>query len=184
MSAVLRLPTVVPCIEDAVAEFLADQQLRGFSPHNLTWFRFTLGPVARYLASVGCSDPSAVTSSLVRQFLASKRWEVGPRRLNHYRDAVRLFYNWAVAQGYATTNPAASIAKAREPRKLIPTFTEEEVESLLRQLDTRTFLGLRDQVFMLLLLDTGLRLSEALELRLADVDFATLTLRVRGKGNK
>jgi integrase/recombinase XerD len=185
MGAVLRLPTVVsPSLEEAVAEFLADQQLRGLSPRTLTWFRVTLGPVLRYLTSVGCAATEAVTAPMVRQFLVSKQPEVGPRRLNHYRDAVRLFYDWAIAQGYAATNPAANIAKVREPRKIIPTFTEEEVEVLLCQPDTATFLGLRDQVFMLFLLDTGVRISEALGLRLPDLDLGTLTAKVLGKGNK
>jgi len=46
------------------------------------------------------------------------------------------------------------------------------------------FIGLRDHVFMLLLLDTGVRLSEALGLQVTHLDFVGQTFRVIGKGNK
>jgi site-specific recombinase XerD len=185
MGAVLRLPTSVsPLLEDAIGQFVADQQLRGLSPHTVTFYRVTLGPFARYAVGVGCEATDSVTAATLRAFLAEKSAHVGARRLNHYRDAVRVFYDWAIAEGYAGANPAARLGKVREARRIIPTFTEAEVETLLRQPNTGTFIGLRDQVFMLLLLDTGIRLAEAAELQLGDLDFETLTLKVMGKGSK
>jgi len=66
----------------------------------------------------------------------------------------------------------------------VPTFSEADLRALLAQPDARTFTGLRDLTFMLLLLDTGIRLSEATGLQLDDVDFTGLTLKVMGKGSK
>jgi len=59
-----------------------------------------------------------------------------------------------------------------------------QVGALLQQPDRDHFIGLRDYCFLLLLLDTGMRLSEALGLRLADVDLDGATVTVLGKGNK
>jgi integrase/recombinase XerD len=47
-----------------------------------------------------------------------------------------------------------------------------------------TFSGLRDLTFVCLLLDTGLRLSEALNLKLSDIDLSQGFVRVVGKGGK
>jgi integrase/recombinase XerD len=185
MSVVLRLPKVVlPLLSDAVEQFVADSRLRNLSPPTITFYRVTLGPFARYAASVGCEEVGAVTEEVFRAFLADQRARVSPARLNHFRAAVRRFYEWAITEGYAEVHPAARVPKVREPRRVTPTFTQGEAEALLRAPDTRTFLGLRDQVFMLLLFDTGLRLSEAAGLRLVDLEFDTLTLQVLGKGGR
>ena len=167
----------------AVDDFLADAQLRGLSPKTVEWYRYSLGPLLHWLEEQGCQSAEQLSEALVRQFLAS-RTGIGPRRLNHYREAIDRLCQWLVRTGDLTTNPAVSIAKIREPRKLMPTFTAEELQTLLTQPDQRTLLGQRDHVFMLLLLDTGVRLSEALSLGLDDVDMAHGTMRVLGKGNR
>jgi len=58
------------------------------------------------------------------------------------------------------------------------------VAALLKQPDLERFVGLRDFCFLLLLLDTGVRLSEGLGLRVADVDLERGCAVVIGKGNK
>ena len=164
----------------AFKEFLADLRLRGLSPHTIQWYTYSLRPFLR----CADGDPEAVDEQTVRRFLTERSAHVRPHRVNHYLEAVDRFYRWLIAQGYAMDNPAAEIGKMREPKKLIHSFTEAEVIALLRQPDTRTFIGLRDYVFMLLLLDTGLRLSEALGLTMDDIDTQEQTLKVMGKGSK
>lgn len=72
----------------------------------------------------------------------------------------------------------------REPQRLIPALTPSHVDALLQQPDRKRFVGRRDLCFLLLLLDTGLRLSEALGLRTGDVDLSESSIRVIGKGDK
>jgi integrase/recombinase XerD len=70
--------------------------------------------------------------------------------------------------------------------KRIPdVLTPEEREALLRQPNKRYFTGLRNYILMRLMLDCGLRLSEALNLQWADLNLMTGQLKVRrGKGSK
>ena len=93
-------------------------------------------------------------------------------------------YEWLRRRGETDRNPAEGIAKMREPRRIVASFTEGQLAVLLGQPDTRTFPGLRDRLFMLTLLDTGIRLSEALGQGGNDVDLNGCILRVIGKGNK
>jgi len=181
MGAVLPLrSTPAVSLSSALTGFLADCKLRGLSPHTIEWYQYTLRPFLRFVGD----DPVGVDEPTVRRFLADQATRVAPRRVNHYREAIDRFYEWMVSEEYVTVNPAGRIDKMREPKKLIEAFTEAEVVALLEQPDTRTFLGLRDYVFMLLLLDTGLRLSEALGLTVETVDVDQRTLKVNGKGNK
>lgn len=81
-------------------------------------------------------------------------------------------------------NPVLPIPKAHEPERIIGTFSDQQVCTVLEQIDARTFPGLRNRALILLLLDTGLRLTEALNLRLADLDVPQGKARVVGKGDR
>jgi integrase/recombinase XerD len=156
------------------------------------WYQFLLEPFGRYLESaVGTDDPSAVTERNVLDFLRllgdegfEGRPAVGARRLNHYREGLYRFYLWLQERGCVTHNPVARVKKMREPKKLIQALSAAQIAALLEQPDRHRFIGLRDYCFLLLLLDTGLRLSEALGLRISDLDLDQMSAKVLGKGNK
>lgn len=59
--------------------------------------------------------------------------------------------------------------KQRVKRNIIETFTEEQISILLSAPDKGRFVGLRDYFIMLLLLDTGIRLSELVGIKIADI---------------
>jgi integrase/recombinase XerD len=187
----LRLHDVDVDFDTAIPTFLEGCTLRGLSPKTVQFYAYALGPFAAHAREHGAEVLTAVTPPLVRSFLgrmqaqgATPRGGVGPGRLNDYAEAIRLFYDWAVAEGYSDHNPARGLPKAREGRKVIPTFSEDELRALLRQPDRSTFLGLRDHTFMLLLADTGLRLSEALGLQVADLHLSSGSAKVLGKGGR
>jgi len=73
----------------------------------------------------------------------------------------------------------------RKGRKLPEVLTEKEQEALLAQPNPRYPTGQRNQTMLRIMLDTGLRVSEACALRWKDIDFTTGQLMVRqGKGAK
>lgn len=76
------------------------------------------------------------------------------------------------------------VEKPKKERILIEALTLEQVRLLLAQPDRSKFPGLRAWTLIVLVLDTGLRLSEALHLRRDQVDFQASVLRVLGKGGK
>jgi site-specific recombinase XerD len=185
MPAVLRLPVAVaPLLQDALEAFLMECRLRGLSPATVKWYVWTVGPFLRHVESVGCQRIDEVTEAHVKTFVAGQQTRVQPDRVNQFRKGLRAFFDWALEEGFVAVNPAARLRKLREPKKIISTFSEADVKRLLAQPDLTTFAGLRDHVFILCLCDTGLRLSEALGLRLEDVDLEGLTMKVMGKGSK
>jgi integrase/recombinase XerD len=181
-----------PPWEEAVREFLDTLQLQRFSRHTVEWYRCVLQPFGRFLRETAdTDDPSSVSEQHVLGFLQKAGGEgldgrppVGARRLNHYRQGIHLFYVWLQEKGYSAHNPAERVRKIREPRKLIEALSEAQVKALLQQPDREQFVGLRDCCFLLLLLDTGVRLSEGLGLKVGDVDLDEMSIKVMGKGNK
>ena len=71
------------------------------------------------------------------------------------------------------------------PKRLPTVLTDEERRALLKQPNSRSPTGMRNYCIMRLMLDAGLRVSEALSLRTNDINWNTGELVVRqGKGNK
>lgn len=181
-----------PPWEEACREYLESLELQRFSPHTVSWYRCILLPFGReLLATEGTDDPAAVTEQIILRFLHKAGTEglngrppVSAGRLNHYREGLHVFYEWLQERGYVNHNPALRVKKIREPRKLIQALSETQMRALLDQPDRTRFTGLRDHCFLLLLLDTGVRLSEALGLRLDDLNLEEMSLTVMGKGNK
>ncbi|MFQ6131616.1 MAG: tyrosine-type recombinase/integrase [Armatimonadota bacterium] len=172
-----------PNVQEVWSEFRDELRLRGLSSTTIAWYRSVILPFGRYIeAQYGPDGLYRATERDVRAFERRGSETAGPRRLNHYTSGLRRFYEWLQEEGYAQKNPAAGIPKIREPRRLIKTLNEGQLRALLQQPDRTRFVGLRDFIFILLLLDTGLRLSEALGLKVADVDTDLGVATVWGKG--
>jgi site-specific recombinase XerD len=78
-----------------------------------------------------------------------------------------------------------AIPPKRAQKDLVSYLTEPEVEALLAAPDTRTWVGRRDRTLILVLVQTGLRVSELTELTIADVVLdAGAHVRCHGKGRK
>lgn len=84
----------------------------------------------------------------------------------------------------ASQNVMYRLRLTKVPKKGVATFAPEQIDKLAHILDVKTARGFRDHVIMLILLDTGIRLSDLVELRAEDVDFEQSCFLVRGKGNK
>jgi integrase/recombinase XerD len=95
-----------------------------------------------------------------------------------------VFFGWLQERGYVPANPVARVHPVREPHKVIVALSTSQVRALLEQPQRDSFLGARDHCFLLLLLDTGLRLSEALAVRVEQLDWSEGRLLVLGKGSK
>jgi len=87
--------------------------------------------------------------------------------------SLNAFFRW---------NGDKPIPKLKAEEKIPPTLSGSDIQKLLRfKPDKR---NVRTHLLTLLLLDTGLRISEALSLKMADVDFDNMLLSVAGKGGK
>ncbi|WP_108668941.1 tyrosine-type recombinase/integrase [Peribacillus acanthi] len=67
---------------------------------------------------------------------------------------------------------------------IVTSLSEEEVENLLFYLEDHTKVSQRNKLIFYLLLYTGIRVSELVNIKQGDIDALTATLTVRGKGGK
>lgn len=104
--------------------------------------------------------------------------------INCYLRSIRSFWSWLTSEGLVTSNPFDRLKIPKAPRKVIPTFSNEQIAQLLRAVNISTPEGYRDQAIILTLLDTALRVSELAGITLDDLRLEQGIIKVMGKGNK
>lgn len=95
------------------------------------------------------------------------------------------FFRFLLQRGYIDSDPTIMIQKIKKTKPLPKFLTETEIEKLFAAIDTSKPKGTRDYTMLYLMLMTGMRVSELLNLRISDVDFQNSYIIVRmGKGRK
>jgi site-specific recombinase XerD len=98
--------------------------------------------------------------------------------------ALKAFFKYLYKKEYIDKNPASPLASPKR-KKILPSFlTENEMDNLLKSHDGDGFEDVRDKFLIQLIYSSGLRISEALQLKLHDISLGNNTLRILGKGNK
>ena len=118
---------------------------------------------------------------LVRQLMSEGR---SPRSVARAIACYRGFYRFLTIDKRIKSNPADQLRAPRSWKSLPRHLSVEEVDKLLQQPDVSTPRGLRDRALIELLYATGLRVSELISLRPADVNLDALFLTCTGKGDK
>jgi integrase/recombinase XerD len=118
---------------------------------------------------------------LVRSLMSEGR---SPRSVARAVACYRGFYRFLLVNGRLTINPADDLRPPRAWTALPRYLAVEEVDRLLAQPDVDTLRGLRDRALIELLYATGMRVSELIGLRPADVNLQASYLTCTGKGDK
>ena len=94
--------------------------------------------------------------------------------------AVKAFYKFLYQEDILPQNPAAGLAMPKLPARLPKALSQEETMQIL----AATALSARDRAALELLYSAGMRVSELVQIKLAEVNFAECFLKVKGKGSK
>lgn len=96
---------------------------------------------------------------------------------------LKAFGTWVASELDLTSNPLRAVPLPRVPEQLVPSLRDPEIIALLRAVEGSRDPE-RDRAIVLLLLDTGVRVSEAAALCVGDVGLAEGRCRVFGKGGR
>ena len=155
---------------------------RGLSQNTISAYNDDLKD---FITLSGAKDASDVTSRAVSRYLTSltssgKRPATIARKLS----SIRRFLAWLVDGGKLSSNPMQGISSPKLSRYHPHYLSVREIESIFKAIDTTARDGLRDKMIFELLYGCGLRISELLTLKHADIEMAAGFLRVTGKGGK
>jgi len=156
----------------------------GLAATSLASYRRDVVQFASWLDARGTSLPGTrradVEAWLAEQFRGRARATSIARRLS----SLRRFFGLLLQQGTIRTDPTLRVRAPKLPRRLPKNLTEAQVEALLAAPDIAATLGLRDRAMLETLYATGLRVSELVSLKLAQVALDAGVVRVLGKGSK
>lgn len=170
---------------DLMREHLAYIQIeKGLAANSLAAYRRDLDKLKNWAVSGGKSAET-LTSGDISEWIKSLMYGgLAPRSVGRAISAAKGFYRFLLLDGHLTKDPTADVV-APQTAQTLPHFLDEtDINRLLETPDTKTPEGLRDRAALELLYATGLRVSELVNLRLADVDIDRGVLNCHGKGNK
>ena len=153
----------------------------GLAANSLAAYRHDLRQLAAQLAS---GDLLAAGEVDLQQYFAASFAASRPSTANRRLATLRRFYRWAFREAMIQHDPTLRLAGAKAPPRFPQALTEAQVESLLAAPETESEIGLRDRAMLEVLYATGLRVSELVGLKLAEVSLADGVVRVTGKGQK
>src|SRR5450432_1117243 len=168
---------------------------RRASPHTIASYRDTFRLLLSFAEKrLGHAPSKLAMKDLNAPFVAAFLDELEKKRANSARSrnirlaAIRSFFRYAALEApehSALIQRVLSIPRKRHTRPLIDFLVRPEIEALLAVPSRQTWIGQRDHAFLLLAVQTGLRLSELTGLRQQDVALGTgAHVRCLGKGRK
>jgi len=170
---------------DPVAEFLGTLQVeRGASPNTLLAYRRDLAGYLDFLERDGRRLDSVGADELVAYLASLRRTGLGSRSVARHLSAVRGLYRHLLEAGTIARDPTEHLENPRPSRRLPRTLSATDVVALLEATDSARPDGLRDRALLELLYGSGLRASEALGLRIEDVNLSAGYVTPRGKGSR
>lgn len=134
-----------------------------------------LGTLNQFLAFVGRPAVHKVTPEQTNAFRNWRRESCAPATVMRDVKNLRVFFNWCIAQGYATENPARpQVCVTPKVKKRLPKWiTEAETERMLAHV--REELGEESHLVCLLAVRSGMRRLEIQTLRPIDLNFDVVT---------
>ncbi len=154
---------------DYLSLFLRSRQAMAVTLATLKFYQSKLG---RFLSEVNADKAQRQD---IETFLL--KFENLGNRHAYYR-AIKTFYNWR-EESFELPNPIKHLKAPRLDKLILPSLTREQVACLIDQVDSD-----RDRAVIAMFTESGLRLTELVNVRPQDLDWETGTVRVMGKGRK
>ena len=172
---------------EVVNFFLQHLQVeRRLSPLTLRSYEIDLLQFLDFLAPENLLV-SQIKSQTIRAWLvALSNQGIQNRSINRKLATLRTFYKYLQRCGDVTDNPMQTIRMVKTSKSLPTYLRESEMEQVFAQqeIPKNTFEEVRDQLVLMFLYGTGMRLAELIQLTHQQVNLSAKTLRVIGKRNK
>ena len=165
------------------------QYEKRFSPYTVISYKTDLEQFSAYLLQqYGLHEISEASHIMIRSwFVSLMEQNISPRTVNRKKAALNTIFKYLNKHGLSTENPMNKVLSPKMAKRLPAFLEEEKMKSLLDEYfpqQGKDFVTLRDQLIIEMLYNTGMRLSELVNLKTTDVNTYSATIKVLGKRNK
>lgn len=110
--------------------------------------------------------------------------KISPVTINTRVRTLRCFLKFLADEDYFQENLALKIKLMKTDKDTLKLLNTEQIQALLKVIDTKCYTGYRDYCLLMLLLDTGIRIQEATALTSDDLDFQASTIYLQASNVK
>lgn len=129
-------------------------------------------------------EASAVQAADITDYLSKRSETLSKRSQARLLSAFRSFFDWMILEGDLKANPCDGVDSPKIGRYIPEVLSVQEVDDIIASVDTSKPGGLRDRAILEVLYGCGLRVSEAVNLRISNIYAVEGFLRIVGKGDK
>ena len=134
-----------------------------------------------FFGASGC-DPESVTMDDVVSYFSLRR-DISKRTQARILSALRSFFNYLILEGYIKDNPCDRVESPKLGRILPDVLSVEDVSAIIGAVPLKDWRGYRDRALLEVMYGCGLRVSEAVGLKISEIYFKEGFVRIIGKGN-
>ena len=160
--------------------------IKHYSPHTVLSYQKDLEQFFSYSGFDTGSEESVINAQNIREWMVHLM-ETGntARTTNRKISALKRYLGYLLKEGIINTNPAKRVLTPKMDKKLPVFVSENHMDNLLDKVEFGDdYSGFRNRVLIETFYNTGMRLSELVNLQIGDVDFSQQTIKVLGKRNK
>jgi len=172
----------VPVLAQAITAFLLDRRIAGATDATIYTYRLQLNAFLNWCGSAGI-DVTDLSTDHLRLYLAARQ-QSSQSALFEAARRLKTFFHWCAQEGICS-DIALVIRRPKLQEKVVESLSIAQVRAMLALCRGDSFVNRRDEALVRLLIDSGVRISEALALGTKDVDLENQRVFVRhGKGQK
>lgn len=171
-------------LEDVLQEYLYDCQLRKLSERTIKSLRNNNTRLFSFLSNTCAITKLEQVKRVHIQSYITHLSEQGRKEtyINGIIKSFRAFFKYCENEDYIQDNPMQKISFQKEVIPVIRTFNNTEIKKMIHYYNGKTFLQCRNNLIMVMLLDSGIRNSELCNIQMEDVH--ENAIKIYGKGKK
>lgn len=171
-------------IKEYFLKSILDQ--KNYSKKTFENYNRDLNKFFKFLNDYKIKDIKKITKETVRlYFLKQKNNNISNRTLGRYYSSLNSFFLYSIEHEYIGVNPLKFIDYPKYTKKIPEYIYDYQLEKLLNEKTSENVeIELRNKLIIHLLLDTGVRVSELVNIKVHDIDVEERIIKVFGKGSK
>jgi integrase/recombinase XerD len=185
---------ILTSFQEAKEIFILNCKTKNLSNKTVSWYEEKLKYFSDYLyQNYPEIELNSITPDIIKSFIfhlqRKEHAKIKGKLLSSYTiggvvRVIKIFFKFLTEEGYIQVNPCERIDIPKVQKKIIKPLSEVQIKNLLSVPNLKTFTGFRNYLIILIFLDTGIRLSELVNLKIRDIDWERYILFILGKGNK
>ena len=170
------------------------------SPKTISWYTDNLNQFTDYLKTHKLPDSiDAIDIKVLREYVlyllkrnkfrgksnnGNGPGTLSPQSVHGHVRTLKAFFNWLFNEELIDKNPAKQLKPPKVPKTLVNILSDKEIVTIMNSFSRSDPRDMRNQTIFMLLIDTGIRIGEAIGLKLDDLYLNDGYIKVFGKGQR